>query len=71
MKKALLLSMALMVAVMWSTPGFSADKYVSGSIGIVWRGDIEFEDHDSDEGFELGTDSGITLLGAYGCDYGN
>ncbi|WP_294345125.1 outer membrane beta-barrel protein [Prosthecochloris sp.] len=74
MKKALLLSMAFMVAVMWSAPGFSADKYVSGSIGIVWMDDIEFEDHDSDdsgEGFELGTDSGITLLGAYGCDYGD
>ena len=74
MKKALSLLMVFLVAIMWSAPGFSADKYVSGNIGIVWMDDIEFEDHDSDErnsGFAIGTDSGASLSAAYGCDYGD
>lgn len=75
MKKALSLLMVFLVAVMWSAPGFSADKYVSGSIGISWMSDADLErDFDSDYydyDLEAGFDSGITLLGAFGCDYGD
>ncbi|WP_287373910.1 outer membrane beta-barrel protein [Prosthecochloris sp.] len=75
MKKALSLLMVFLVAVMWSAPGFSADKYVSGSIGINWMSDADLEpdfDYDYDDyDLEAGFDSGITLLGAFGCDYGD
>ena len=75
MKKALSLLMVFLVAVMWSAPGFSADKYVSGSIGISWMSDAdlenEFDYDDYDYDYEAGFDSGITLLGAFGCDYGD
>ncbi|WP_294345121.1 outer membrane beta-barrel protein [Prosthecochloris sp.] len=74
MKKALSLLMVFLVAVMWSAPGFSADKYVSGSIGISWMSDADLEyefDYDDDYDLEAGFDSGITLLGAFGCDYGD
>ena len=74
MKKALSLLMVFLVAVMWSAPGFSADKYVSGNIGITWMSDTEGDllglDDDIING-ELGFSSGITLLGAFGCDYGD
>ena len=68
--------MVFLVAVMWSAPGFSAEKYVSGNIGMSWMNDTELEDI---VGFldyegvdlELGFSSGITLLGALGCDYGD
>ena len=75
MKKALSLLAVFLVAVMWSAPGFSADKYVSGNIGIVWVQDVDF---DPAWEFVIPTpsekadfDSGITLLGAFGCDYGS
>lgn len=75
MKKALSLLAVFLVAVMWSASGFSADKYVSGNIGIVWLQDVTF-----DPAYEYvipypsvdaDFDSGITLLGAFGCDYGS
>ena len=76
MKKALSLVMVFLVAVMWSAPGFSADKYVSGNIGMSWMSDTELEDivgltDAFDVDAELGFSSGITLLGAFGCDYGD
>ena len=76
MKKALSLVMVFLVAVMWSAPGFSAEKYVSGNIGISWMSDSELDDiigiaDAIDADAELGFSSGITLLGAFGCDYGD
>ena len=76
MKKALSLVMVFLVAVMWSAPGFSADKYVSGNIGMSWMSDTELDDIAGitdalDADLELGFSSGITLLGAFGCDYGD
>ena len=76
MKKALSLLMVFLVAVMWSAPGFSADKYVSGNIGITWMSDTEVDDiiglaDAIDADAELGFSSGLTLLGAFGCDYGD
>ncbi len=72
MKKALSLLMVFLVAVMWSAPGLSAEKYVSGNIGMSWLSDSDLElDYDKDYGVEVDFDSGITLLGALGCDYGD
>lgn len=75
MKKALSLLAVFLVAVMWSAPGFSGDKYVSGNIGISWINDTDVEDiigftEYTGIGAELGFSSGLTLLGALGYDYG-
>ena len=76
MKKAISLLAVFLVAVMWSAPGFSAEKYVSGNIGMSWMNDAELEDiiglteATSLDG-ELEFSSGLTLLGALGCDYGD
>ena len=75
MKKALSLLMVFLVAVMWSAPGLSAEKYVSGNIGISWMNDadldrvLEYDDGNLD--VDVDFSSGITLLGALGCDYGD
>ncbi len=72
MKKVISLLAVFLVAVMWSAPGFSADKYVSGAVGMSWLSDTDAKlDYDEDEGYEVDFDSGITLLGALGCDYGD
>lgn len=75
MKKTLALLGVFLMVVMWSATAFSADKYVSGNIGIAWPEDIDIESaydyvapHDD---VEVDFDSGITLLGAFGCDYGD
>jgi len=75
MKKALSLIAVFLVAVMWSSTGFSAEKYVSGNIGISWFNDIDLdyiyegEGQDFTQKTEMG--SGIALTGAFGCDYGD
>ncbi len=75
MKNALSLIGVFLVAVMFSATGFAAEKYVSGNIGISWMNDTSFEPtytfdgEDIVEEFDYG--SGITLLGAFGCDYGD
>jgi len=75
MKKALSLIAVFLVAVMWSSTGFSAEKYVSGNIGISWFNDIDLgytyegEGEDFTQKAEMG--SGIALTGAFGCDYGD
>ena len=72
MKKAISLLAVFLVAVMWSAPGFSADKYVSGNIGISWLSDTAARYSDNDNaGYNVDMGSGITLLGALGCDYGD
>lgn len=64
--------MAFLIAVMWSASGFSADKYVSGNIGIAWFDDATIEPaYDSGDYVDVEFGSGITLLGALGCDYGD
>ena len=76
MKKAISLLAVFLVAVMWSATGFSGEKYVSGNIGMSWMNDAELEDiiglteATSLDG-ELEFSSGLTLLGALGCDYGD
>ncbi|WP_167399461.1 outer membrane beta-barrel protein [Prosthecochloris sp. ZM] len=75
MKKALSLVMVFLVAVAFSATGYSADKYISGNIGISWLND--YESSESRDGsfmpntglFEFG--SGLTLAAAFGCDYGD
>ncbi|MCG8342347.1 MAG: outer membrane beta-barrel protein [Chlorobiales bacterium] len=76
MKKVISLLAVFLVAVMWSAAGFSADKYVSGAVGISWMNDAELEDiagltDATSLDAELDFSSGITLLGALGCDYGD
>ncbi|ASQ91580.1 porin [Prosthecochloris sp. GSB1] len=75
MKKAISLLAVFLVAAMFSASSFAAEKYVSGNIGISWFNDVtlsptyEFEGEDFSQSFNTG--SGITLLGALGCDYGD
>ncbi len=75
MKKALSLVMVFLVAVAFSATGYSAEKYISGSLGISWIGDYESEESRAgsylvNEGlFEFG--SGFTGAVAFGCDYGD
>ena len=72
MKKALSLLMVFLVAVMWSAPSLGAEKYVSGNIGISWMNDADLDSVDDDDrGVDVDFSSGITLLGALGCDYGD
>ncbi len=74
MKKALSLIAVFLVAAMWSGTGTAADKYVSGAIGISWFNDANFDsiyDYEGEDSESMGFGSGITLLGAFGCDYGD
>ena len=75
MKKALSLIMVFMVAVMWSATGFSSSKYASGNIGMSWLDDSEaWESLDwttDPDGYKNSYDSGLTLTGALGCDFGD
>ncbi len=76
MKKTLSLSAVSLAAVMWFSSGFCSETYVSGSIGVSWfdnsQLDYIYSDADGDPLLSqtVGFDSGIALLGAYGCDYG-
>lgn len=67
--------MVFVAAVAFSTTGYSADKYVSGNIGISWLSDSDNEVkrtvYRDDNGATLQYDSGISVIGAYGCDYGD
>ncbi len=77
MKKSLSLLAAFLVAGMWSAPVQAADHYVSGMAGISWFQDAEIQRVYHEEGDydnykeEMGFDSGLTLAGAIGCDYGS
>ena len=74
MKKALSLIAVFLVAAMWSGTGTAADKYVSGAIGISWFNDSNLDyiyDYEGEDAGNFGYGSGITLLGAFGCDYGD
>lgn len=69
MKKALSLVMVFVAGFMWSSTGISAQKYVSGNIGINWFNDAETSDAGTDLD-KIKLNSGLTLTGAFGCDYG-
>ncbi|MBO8092776.1 MAG: porin family protein [Prosthecochloris sp.] len=73
MKKVLSLIMVFMVAVMFNVTGYSAEKYVSGNIGITWFDNAVMSDTWTTEynNFTVDFDSGITFAGAYGADYGD
>ncbi|MCG8344816.1 MAG: outer membrane beta-barrel protein [Chlorobiales bacterium] len=76
MKKALSLLAVFLIAAMWSVTGFSADKYVSGNIGITWFDDSPVEHTFFNNDFlgidgNVGLDSGLALMGALGCDWGD
>lgn len=63
---------AFLAAGAFSAPAFAADHYVSGNVGMSWFGDSTVESPLADT--ELGKykfDSGLTVLGAVGCDYGS
>ncbi len=67
--------MVFLVAVAFSATGYSADKYISGNIGISWISDYESDEsldgsfNPTTRAYELG--SGLTLSAAFGCDYGD
>ncbi|HWQ25548.1 MAG TPA: outer membrane beta-barrel protein [Chlorobaculum sp.] len=61
-----MLASALIAAGTFSAPAFAADHYVSGNVGISWINEVG-----AVSGPHLETDSGINLLAAIGCDYGN
>jgi len=75
MRKAFSLLAVFMVAALWSSTGFSADRYVSGNIGISWMNDLTtdyvYSREDYNTASEVELDSGVSLLGALGCDYGD
>ncbi|MGB8247093.1 MAG: outer membrane beta-barrel protein [Chlorobium sp.] len=75
MKKNLSLLAAFLVVGCWAAPASAADHYVSGMAGISWMNDINTESSYNYEGedssSDIGLGSGLTLLGAIGCDYGD
>jgi opacity protein-like surface antigen len=75
MKKNLSLLAAFLVVGCWAAPASAADHYVSGMAGISWMNDMDsdyyYNYEGEDAGEDLGLGSGLTLLGAIGCDYGD
>ncbi len=76
MKKVLSLIIVFVAAVMWSTPGFSGNAYVSGNAGISWISDSEHrpgnvEYIEDEHGADISYDSGFSLMGAVGYDFGD
>ncbi len=71
MKKNLSLLAAFLVVGFCATPASAADHYVSGMAGISWMNDIKMGDTRTATDQKLDMGSGLTLLGAIGCDYGD
>ncbi len=71
MKKNLSLLAAFLVVGFCATPTSAADHYVSGMAGISWMNDIKMGDTRTATDQKLDMGSGLTLLGAIGCDYGD
>jgi len=77
MKKALSLLMVFMVTVAFTATAYSAEKYVSLGGGMSWINDSNIDDvagiTEDVLGVEVKMDygSGITGVGAFGCDYGS
>lgn len=71
-KTLAILFAGLAVAGLSATPAFAADHYVSGSAGLSWFNDSDWQFTDNqDSSNKLSFDSGLILLGAIGCDYGD
>ncbi len=72
MKKTLVLLFAgLVVAGLSAAPASAADHYVSGNVGLSWMSDISIAEDEAGSFDEINVESGLTLLGAIGCDYGD
>jgi opacity protein-like surface antigen len=72
MKKLLSLLGVIAAAGLLTAPAYGADHYVSGNIGMSWFNDSSIKDYSGGtEIAELNYSSGITVLGAIGCDYGS
>ena len=75
MKKMLSLLVAAVLVMGWSSNSFAGNPYASANIGIVWFDDIEGthvdRDERDDDSFDLVCDSGLTLTGAVGYDFGD
>lgn len=75
MKKSLSLLAAFLVAGMWSAPVQAADHYVSAMAGMSWFQDSDIEHvyslSDYKDVATVSFDSGLTAVGAIGCDYGS
>jgi opacity protein-like surface antigen len=75
MKKTLSLLALLAVAGLAATPAQAANHYVSGMGGVSWMNNMTPKEAyqgaygNSGSNFDLG--SGLNVLGAVGCDYGN
>lgn len=72
MKKALSLLVAAILVMGWSAPSFAGNPYASANIGIAWFEDAEATQVEGDEDvtIDFEFDSGITLTGALGYDFG-
>ncbi|UZJ39069.1 outer membrane beta-barrel protein [Prosthecochloris sp. SCSIO W1102] len=72
MKKTLPLLVAVILVIGCSVPSFAGNPYASANIGLVWYEDETATQAEGDEdatvSFEF--DSGITLTGALGYDFG-
>jgi opacity protein-like surface antigen len=66
MKKHLTLLTAFLASGLLSAPAFAATHYISALGGISWMNNI-----DRAYGPKMTTDSGGTVVGAVGCDYGS
>jgi len=74
MKKTLSLLAVFAIAGMMSAPAQAADHYISGMAGMSWFQDLtgeEVYDYEKRDGGKFEFDSGLTLAGAIGCDYGS
>ena len=72
MKKALSLLVAAILVMGWSSQSFAGNPYASANIGIAWFEDAEATQVEGDEDvtIDFEFDSGITLTGALGYDFG-
>jgi opacity protein-like surface antigen len=74
MKKTLSLFAVLAVAGMADTPAQAATNYISGLGGISWMNNMKLDEvyqGTSNHSIDYDLGSGVNILGAIGCDYGN
>jgi opacity protein-like surface antigen len=75
MKKTLSLLAVLMVCGIATTPAQAATHYVSGMGGVSWMNNMKFTEiyqaTSGNQSSDYDFGSGLAVLGAIGCDYGN
>lgn len=75
MKKTLSLLALLAVAGLAAAPAQAANHYVSGMGGVSWMNNMtpkeSYQGAYGNRGSNFDLDSGLNVLGAVGCDYGN